>query len=38
MAGIVTILNSLKTEYDEVYKGLKVVDDSIKKITGREPG
>jgi hypothetical protein len=37
MSSILNVFISLKSEYEEASKGLKVIEEDIKKLTGREP-
>ena len=37
MSSILNVFISLKSEYEEASKGLKTIEDGIKKLTGREP-
>ncbi|RWS04300.1 pinin-like protein [Dinothrombium tinctorium] len=38
MAAIANVLSHLKSEFENAKNGLKSVDDSIRRLTGREPG
>lgn len=35
---IMNIFGKLESEYETIQKSLTVIDDSIKKITGKDPG
>lgn len=35
---VINAFTSLQNEFEEAQKGLKEVDDSIRKVTGRDPG